>query len=519
MIIKQMRCYFLYNVPVTEHLIVAQDGQTIGASQPFIDRFRQHFVVEEAEVPAFYTEHYRRQHTPYSIKDPAAATRTRISQEALAAIGFYQELNLTQDIVLDWEFRIALQNIGLVTLKLTVEEPLPSNLAYRLSGLHLNPAYQVIDTGPIEHLWSYEAASRPALVTLDELARAIHHHYFLAAGLTPRRFRALRHEIQMPLTAIDVETDCATQREFVEQERRDLAEMVFKPACWEVEHASLSHAEHVLQDERVWSVARDTLVVVAYEGALYVKIKTFDTGVPHEVSGFRLADEASILHSFRVAVSNYHFLRILDDLLDREIEELTARVHTYQVALRRPFEGTPSAGDNHLLQEMNDFVVQVTDLRFELVNLLEEIDNSDKFIDEEWHIVLLDKLNLALGAKPWRDNLRNRIDNLRALAEVVEDTYEKLLNLRINQSVVDVNSRLLQLNEETQQAEERLKLVQYIFGTLAAAELLGLLCQISAVRQLPVLRLLNLELYAAVFSILGVIFVFIVWWERRNRPG
>ncbi|MCA9959630.1 MAG: hypothetical protein KC413_01760 [Anaerolineales bacterium] len=477
MIIQKMRNYFLYNVPVTEQLMSASNNRSMGVTPAFIEKFSQKFQVNRAKIPAFYTNHYRAEHTPYSITDPTLPMQTTLDYQRLLAIDFYADLPLTKDITVRWEFVLTLQNTGMVTVWLEVEEPMPSQLAYRLSGLHLNPTYTVISTEPVSQLWHDAPETRPAFVTLDEFARVLHQYFFQGCGLNVRRYRALQHEIQIPFTAVEVATDLPSQRQFIEQNMRELAELVFKPACWEVEQASYQHALDVFEPSRVWSIARDTFVVVAYEGAIYVKIKTFDTGVPHQVSGFALADELSVLHSFKVAVSNYHFLRILDDLIDQEEERLNRAVTRFQYVLRELFL-PGSDGSENILQEMNDFAIQITNLQFHLTDLLAEIYNSDKLIDEEWHIVLLDKLNKALGTTVWYESVQDRINNLRDIAQTVENSYERLLNLRFSKSIADVNLHLLEMTIEDQNVENRLKRVQPVFEALAAAELIGLLIAI-----------------------------------------
>ena len=528
--IRKMRCYFLYNIPVTEQLL--SDGrntnqyQEIGVTPQLIDRFEEHFDVRVADIPAFYTNHYRREHTPYNISDPSIPQETYIDNGRLQNIGFFQELNLSHNITVSWDFTLSLQTTGLITICVEVDETLPDKLAYRLSGLHLNPDYAVIATEPIQELWEHQPQSPPPYITLDTLAQVIRTHFFMACGLNVRRVQALRHEIQIPFTAIEVDTNCKNQKEFVKQERLNLAEFVFKPNCWEVERTSLEHARHILGEDRVWSVAEDTYVVVAYEGTLHVNIRNFNTGVQHEVSGFNLTDEASVLHSFKLAVSVYHFLRILDDLLDPEIINLKEEVDQHQQVLHDSFDN--SGRTNYtVLREMNEFVIQVTDLQFRLVELLEEIDNADKLIDEEWHIVLLEKLTQALGTKIWRDGINGRVNSLRELAQTVENTYQRFLNLNANKSIADFNAQLLIANEESQKMEDRLKWVTYIFSVLALAELLGLLINIglddSNSLSLSIRSGLHLgNPYAhilaiiLVFMVLAGAFLILLWWERYD---
>jgi len=471
-----MSCYFLYNVPITQALLASNETSLIGATPQIIAQLAEKFRVEKAPVPAFYTEHYHVEHTPYQIIDEQIELKTYISKDRLKEIDFFRSLELEKDITVSCSFGVNLQSTGVVMIKLDVEEGVSSNPAYRLSGLHLNEKYTVIETEPIKGLWSgANESERPEFISPDNLARLIHAHFFSACDLDVRRVKALSHEIQIPFTSIEVETESETQTEFIEKNVQGLAELVFKPACWEVEEASSSHAKEILTKDRLWSVAEDAFVVLAYEGALFVKIRKFDTGVAHRVSGFSLADEESVFHSFMVASTNYHFLRILDDLLDSEMKTLNKKVKEHQEELNRLFDSPSSQSDAGVLRELNKFVIKFTRTHFQLIETLAEFDNSDKLIDEEWHIVLLDKLNAVLGSKAWRDSISNRIENMRNLVQTVENTYERLLSIRVSASVQKSNEQLLNLSEENQEVERRLSKSNFIFGILAAAELIGLM--------------------------------------------
>ncbi|MCB0035372.1 MAG: hypothetical protein KDE51_15175 [Anaerolineales bacterium] len=502
MIIRKMRSYFIYNVPITQHMLSLDEAHTFGATTELIYTIGQKFNVQKAAVPPFYTHHYKLDHTPYFVYDPAVPMQTTIPCAKLNSIGFYEQLDLTQDLKVRWDFMLSLQTTGLITICVEMTEPKNSSHAYRLSGLHLNPEHKVIDTEPLQMLWSHKADERPEFVTLDQLAQAIHEHFFQACGIPVRRFRALRHELQIPFTAVEVESSCKTQEEFINKHKRELAELVFKPACWEVERVSALHAEHILEEDRVWSVAQDTYVVTAYEGAVYVKIKNFDTGIPHKHSGFYVADEESVLFSFKVAVSNYHLLRILDDLMDKEMSLLKKDVNRYQTMLHATFAEADLKDNKAVLREMNDFVIQVTNLEYDLIELMEELDNPDKLIDEEWHIVLLDKLNNAFGVRAWHDGLKRRVNNLRELVQTVESTYQRLLDLTMSQSIFN-------LQFESKIAEEREKFVGLIFGAFAIAELLGLFIVLAFDDQHPmVLRLIKwFDLSIAVSHILSSLII------------
>jgi hypothetical protein len=229
-----MRCYFLYGTPITERLLSADGQHTIGVTPALVERFKQHFQVQPAPVPAFYTAHYRTAHAPYLLCDPAIPLHTRIPAKKLQALDFFKDLGLTRDLRIRWEFMLSMQTTGLITFCIETAEPIATDRAYHLGGLHLNPDYAVVDTEPIRGLWQREPAARPAFIALDELAHAIRSYFLSQCGLPARRLRTLRHEMQVPFTAIEVDTDAASDEEFVAQRAQELAEFVFRPACWEV---------------------------------------------------------------------------------------------------------------------------------------------------------------------------------------------------------------------------------------------------------------------------------------------
>jgi hypothetical protein len=469
--IQSFRSYFTYSIPITDWLDLNREddlGLCVGPEQ--IEQLSTHFDVRPAPIPAFFTAHYRNQHTPYSVTDPAIPAATIIPKEKLAAIPFFSSLNLKRNIVVTWEMSVQLHNIGLITLCLHVEEALSSTLVYRLGGLYLNPEYAVIATEPLKLLWSQNPAGRPEFVTPDDLARAIHAYFFTVSGLPVHRYQALRHEMQIPFIAADVETGCATQSEFIEKEAEHLAELVFRPACWEVGRSSRIHVGHVLEDARLWSVSRDAMVFASYEGCVLLRIKNFAIPPAGEVSGFHLTSEASIFHTFRVAVTNYLFLRVLDELLDERLSQLVDEVHGYQHALYV----SNTDDDEPVLRQMDNLTIHITYLRFRLLDLLEEITNSDKLIDEEYHIILLDKINASLGIRAWFDGLNRRIENLRELVEMIENTYERLSNLQNTRQIQRFDAQMLKINLDNQKLDERLAKAQPFFEALAAVEALTL---------------------------------------------
>lgn len=504
MLVQQMSCYFLYSVPMTDDLAIpAGADNPVGVSSEIIERLKQRFQLSLADIPAFYTKHYREEHTPYLLTEPKIPG-TFIPAGRLNDIDFFKPLNLSQPIALSWEFMLSLQTIGLITLRLDVQEPLPSHLAYRLSGLHLNPAYSVIDTEPVKALWESDPASRPEHITLDQLARRIHKYFFEGVGLRAVRIQSLRHETQIPFTAYRIETHHNRQSVLIQEEAASLAELVFKPACWEVEETSSLHADRILAADRLWSVAKDAFVVTAYEGNIYVQINPFATGVTNTVSGSWLAEEEIVFFTFKIAVSNYHFLRTIDFLLDKEMSLLRHNTGRYHHTLNQLFQTPHIALDSHILQEMNESIIRFSRLRFQIIDLLEEVENSDKLIDEEWHIILLEKFNGALGTKVWFNSVRGRINNAYNLIHTLENSYERLVEV-LN-------------NLQNQAISDRLNLAQVIFGALAIVELLGLLIDVAFDDNNPLVSQIQNSLDLgillahglAVLGVIGIILSFMV---------
>jgi hypothetical protein len=67
--------------------------------------------------------------------------------------------------------------------------------------------------------------------------------------------------------------------------------------------------------------------------------------------------------------------------------------------------------------------------------------------------------------KIWRDNIMVRMDNLRELVQVLEDSYERFLNLSAAQEGRDL--------------ERQNAIVSIIFSAFAGAEILGLILTVS----------------------------------------
>lgn len=493
--ISQIRLRFFYNLPfITKPYKRSETYQfieEIGITRDFVQQFadnglevtafprhKNHDSPAELVVPPFYTLHYSEDHQPFAVHDTAIPHNTIIPQKRLAQIDFFQDLNLSSDLTVHWDFILPLQSAGLITLTVEAPEGLPSHLAYRLGGLYLNPAYTVIATKPLAALWA-DQTDRPDYVSLDELAAILQSYFYKKANLPDVAddiYQPLDHRMQFPFITLEVETDCATQAEFIQTHAEQLTDFMFRPACWEVERASGKHIERTLDPSRVWSVAEDTLVILSYEGAIYVKIKNFDTGSPFAVSHFHLADENPVLFSFRMAVADYFMLRSLDDQLDNVLAHLKKDIHQHEKDLRAFYDRT-KIPDEATFYKLNELIIQIINLRFKCLDLLEEVDNVDKLIDEEWHIVLLDKIYRVLNMREWRDSVVNRLDNIHAWVKIIEDSYERFLDLK--------------RSEDNHKVETRVRIAGYVFGILAVVELIGLALDVIFSDTHPFVRYLH----------------------------
>jgi hypothetical protein len=472
--IQKMRCYYLYSFPMHRQLrLEGQHDLAVGVTLLDIERFRRCFEVQEADIPAFYTRYYCTTHKPYEVVDPNYPQASYVVLEQLKSHAFFAPLELDADLALTWSFSLALGTVGLLTICVDMIQLSSNGELYRLSGLHLNPAFEVIATEPVEHLWSGNSA-RPPFVAIDDLARQIHTHMFNCIGLEPFSLQSLQHEIQIPCIALEVDTALSSQDDFIAKEAASLADFVFKPACWEVEKPASSQVRRIISPDNIWSVSQDTFAVVAYEGILYVKLCSLGQPDQPEASGFYLADEFSVLHSAAFAVSNYHLLKIVDDLLDDDLRRMYASLPRYQSGLQQLLRTPPEDLGLSLLSEINNYIVEVSELQFLLVDLMEAIDNVDKLIDNERHIVLQDKLNRALGLHTWRDSIIRRVRNLRELVETLEFRYHSYLSLMISESGAASNSRMAHLIEHSHRADQRLQWLNYLLGLLGISELMGL---------------------------------------------
>lgn len=497
--ILEMRVRFFYNLPFFTKPY--KGGETyqfieeIGISKDFINQFsdnglkitplprhRNHNSPSDLAVPSFYTAHYLEEHQPFSVHDATIPHTTIIPKERLAQIDFFEVLDLSHDLSVRWDLILGLQSAGLVTITIETTEAVPSDFAYRLGGLYLNPAYKVVDTEPLTALWMGNA-ERPAYIGLDELAAVLQSYFYAKANLPAVAndiFQPLDHRMQFPFITLEVETECATQAEFVRSHAKELTDFIFRPTCWEVEQASAQHVERTLDSSRVWSVAEDTLVILSYEGAIYIKIRNFDVGTPYAVSHFHLADENPVLFSFRMAVADYYLLRLIDDQLDTVLSNLKRNIHQHEKDLREFYDRT-KAPSEATFYELNELIIQIINLRFKCLDLLEEVDNVDKLIDEEWHIALLDKIYRVLNIREWRDSIVGRLDNMHAWIKIIEDSYERFLDLK--------------RSEDNAKVETRVRIAGYVFGILAVVELIGLLLDVGFSDSHPFVRFLHNTLH------------------------
>jgi hypothetical protein len=361
---------------------------------------------------------------------------------------------------------LAKQTAGMIVISLDICDPLPAAQAQFLIGLHLLPDARLIPLP--EYLHHDTNGQEPRLVTLDELAQKIHHSFFAAAGFLnhhdeqPYRVQPLDYEMQIPFVYAEADAPMLNQQEFIEHYQSELAMLLLKPACWGVPNPSLAQLDELLCDDRCWSVADDTFVLLSYESAVMINLP--NRHAPNGTSGRDIASEAVVFHSFRLAVANYYLLRILDELLDYHLKELQQQVEDFNTELHEVRTDLRHA-DSRPLRQLDKLVIQITDLQYSFIDLFEEMDNADKLIDYEWHILLLDKINAALGTKTWRNSINLRIENFGRWIHLLEDAFD----------------RFLELNENIQDRSlaEKVTVLSIAFGLLSFAELLGLLLTIG----------------------------------------
>ena len=410
-----MRTYFLYGVPFYEDILqIDKNGHIkmliddLAVNETFVKQLKQSVPLTEFNtfaklnsepdthpkhiIPNFYTLHYRRHHTPYYVDVPnreATLPRTALSQHPL-----FQDTPIETEITLKWDFIFGLETCPVINIVLECQGPLSSNIAYRLSSLHLSdyvfiPGHLFADLFPDE--------LPPDYLNLHQVREAIQRHIYTLAGLNEFLLEAdLEALVHVPFTAIEVTGDYHNQQEFIDGNRAAIVDLISKPLGYEFEQGSATHEGNVLSADRVWSVAQDTLFVVAYTGGLYVKLKHLDKGRLTPISNFRLADENSVFHSFWLATSTYYLLRIVDEELDMAIQWLKREITKHRDELQRLYV-LQEPNEINTLSRLNDLVIQTSELRFQFLDLQEELDNADKLIDDEWHIALLDKINDALA--------------------------------------------------------------------------------------------------------------------------
>ncbi len=430
MIVEKMRSYFLYNIPMVNISFFDRTQATeLGIKPHHIETLREKFPIEDAFVPAFYTKHYKHDHKPYTIMPSAdRPAETYISHERLAELSFFEPLEVRENLKITWDIKLQLQNIGLITFCVEHSTPLASHLMYRLNGLHLNDTFKVVATEPIKYLWDGVQSSRPDYVKLDTLAEAIRQYHL--GSITPeiKPVLTLQHEIQMPFTVIEVQGYESTDA-FFEDNQEEIVEFVAKPNCWEINRLSQRFIREIINEEtRIWNVANDVLMLAAYEGAVLIQL------MPREecnetVANFNVTEEKTILHSFQIAVSNYHLLRIIDDWLDVNIPLFYENLHNHQSRLRdaiRAHELLPY----EVLVEINEYLIDIENFRFNLLNGIEEFDNPDKLVDDDFHIKLIRNLYYTLGTNDWVKNINDRFQTLNEWISTTESIYHSFWHLR-----------------------------------------------------------------------------------------
>jgi hypothetical protein len=491
LILNRMRIHYQYSVPTQRRILFENDLSSsalphigeqqlehgLGVTARVIDCFRSNPAVQVLNpddpvdrallpplyhIPFFYTRHYREQHIPYIIRQRGVENTISLPADQLAEFAALTGVELAR-LVIHWEFVLPQQSAGLIVISLEVDDPLLAVQAQFIIGLHLLPTARLIPLPPALRRPSY-----PEFVTLDELVQAIHHSFFAAGGFLnangdqPYRFRPLDYEMLIPFVYAETDSRTLNQQDFIAHYRADLAALLFKSACWGVQTPSPAQLDTVLSEDHRWSIADHAFVLLSYQSA--VMIHLYDHNPPGLVAGRAITTEEAVFHSFRLVVANYYLLRILDELLDHRLKELQNEVEAYNNDLHQ-VRAYLNRSDSRPLRQLDKLVIQITDLQYSFTDLFEEMDNADKLIDYEWHIILLEKINAVLGTRTWRSSISGRVENFERWVHLLEDEFD----------------RFLELNEHIQDRHlsERVTVLSIAFGLLSFAELMGLLLAIG----------------------------------------
>lgn len=503
--INKFRTYFLYGAPPYQDIVQFADTTTIieeivdfAVNEEFKNAFDSAFpgkvipfdiydrdwrdIPQDSNypqywIPNFFTLHYREFHRPYYID--YENRETVLQKDHLNQSQLFKSHPLDTDVRIKWDFIMAMETCPIIYVMVETTEPIDTEIAYRLSSLHLSreqlipknlfsnlfvndaliPHSQADETTKRHH--KYDPIDKREFITLEELVSSIQYTLYIQARFTEKLAKTpLEAIVHVPFSAVEINQGFASQEAFVKQHRSDIVKLISRPYTYEFDSASELHEVEVLENTRIWSVSKDAYFVIAYSGALYIKLNSFDTSPKEAISNYRLASEYSVFHSFRLSIANYYILRLVDAELDEAIVHLKTQIEEHRQKIKNLYS-KGNSDDIETLTSLNELVIHVSDLRFKFIDLLEELDNSDKLIDEEWHIDLLDKINQAFGMHGWRDSIKARLDNLTELVHVLETSYERFLNL---------NASL-----ESRESEKRLFYVTLIFSAFAGAEVLGLL--------------------------------------------
>ncbi|MEO0596920.1 MAG: hypothetical protein AAF126_12470, partial [Chloroflexota bacterium] len=288
-------------------------------------------------IPNFFTHHYREYHRPYYVND--GNRHAVLSKEALNGSQFFAGHELAHDIHIQWDFIMGMETCPIIYVVLESKQAITVEQAVRLSSLHLcherlipKTLFEGLDVDGalsvdedvdqrLRARYAHSPIGERDWITLDELVQSVQYTLYSQAGFSRRLAKTpMEAIVRLPFTSIEVDNEYASQEDFVAANGRDIAALISRPSTFEFNMPSHIHTQEVLENSRVWSVAEDTYFVMAYSGALYVKLNHLKQTIDAPISNYRLADEHVVFHSFRLAVANYYILRLIDAELDEAID-------------------------------------------------------------------------------------------------------------------------------------------------------------------------------------------------------
>ena len=460
--IRKARYYFFYNIDLISDAFFSESFNPFFYIDDIIEKLeKKGYGFKPIDVPGFYTLYFKTHVAPKLLD--IGYNYVYIDAEKLKEIDFFQDIPVEKDIKLFFEILVFRTGIGIIRTYFEVENP-PSDLAHRLSCIYLNPRFKIIRTRELRNLLGDSA---PDYVSMDEFIGLLFDRIF--GDLAPRRtrYKALRHEIQIPLITLYLDVDKSLDA-FMEENREFIVRYIFKPECWEVSRASSYLVRELLTENHLWSVSDRAFFVTAYEGGAYILLSG-EVGSRYSVSDFYLADEYSVVFTFMITIANYHHLRLLDFLLDKWLQEVSKEVEDLITGVERTKKNAEYV--EPLLRKLAKMLDKLANIQSRIHITLEGISNADKLIDEEWHIILFNKISKSLGLDVWLGMIREKMNHIAGTIITLERSRENIFNVGLLKGIYEANVRSIEVREGIDKLEG-------IFVGIAVLELITIFAEI-----------------------------------------